>query len=305
MEISNTDKTDNGLSVDPKSGFCYKTKIYRSVRPPVPLPPETTPISVASYVVYLLKSDPPPPTTAALIDAVTRGRIPYSDLIHRIKTLAFSLKTKCNLSKTDVAFVLSENSIHIPVLYLSLLSLGVVVSPSNPSSTKPEISRQIQLSKPAIAFSSSENAHKIPSLKYGTILLDSSEFDSFLTSQFSEIDLNFKLDRVTVFQPDTAAIMYSSGTTGDGQRSDIDSSELDSFGCRRLRVSCGEGDASGFVLYSSVLPRVRIRLLPEGVGDGAEFGVHGEVRFRGYAENHRRAESKPRGGGPSAGIEDG
>ncbi|XP_044489224.1 4-coumarate--CoA ligase-like 9 isoform X3 [Mangifera indica] len=196
------------------SGFSSQTYIYHSPRPSVPLPPLTTPLSVTSYLFSLLNSHPPPPHAAALVDALTRRHILYSDFVLNIKTLAFFLKTKFNLSNNDTAFVLSRNSIHLPILYFSLFSIGVTVSPSNPANTKPEILRLIQLSKPVIAFATSDTADKIPSLKYGTVLLDSPVFESYVTTQVDERDLDSELDAVRVSQSDPAAILYSSGTTG-------------------------------------------------------------------------------------------
>lgn len=192
-------------SINPNSGFCSQTKIYHSLRPHIPLPPQSSPLSVTDYAFSLLQHSP---DTAALIDADTRLRIPYSQLLLRVQALATSLQHRIALSKGDSAFILSPNSLYIPILYLSLFSLGVIVSPSNPASTISEISRQIQLCKPVIAFSTSDTAHKLPSLKYRTILLDSVEFDSIMTSPTQ----NF--NRVDVYQSDAAAIMYSSGTTG-------------------------------------------------------------------------------------------
>ncbi|XP_075657342.1 4-coumarate--CoA ligase-like 9 isoform X1 [Castanea sativa] len=204
-------------TIDPNSGFCSQTKIYHSLRPTTPLPPLTTPLSITDYLFPHLNSSPPPPTTttaaaAALIDSTTRRRISFPDFARRIQTLTSSLQNRLHLSKGDTAFILSPNSLHIPILHFSLISLGVVVSPSNPSSTKPEISRQIHLSKPVIAFATSETAAKIPSLRYGTVLLDSPEFESLMTRPTTG-DNNNK-QRVTVNQSDTATILYSSGTTG-------------------------------------------------------------------------------------------
>ncbi|KAK1577898.1 hypothetical protein Q3G72_025820 [Acer saccharum] len=210
--MSKPDPIITNSSIDPKSGFCSKTNTYHSIRPAVPLPPDSAPISVTSYIFSLLDSHPPPPSAAAINDASTRRHIPYPDFVLRIKALAFSLRTKFDLSKGDVAFVLSPNSIHIPVLYLSLMYLGVVVSPSNPSGTKPEILRLIRISKPVIAFATSETAHKIPSLEHGTVLLDSPEFES-LTTSAEELELS-ETDRARVRQSDAAVILYSSGTTG-------------------------------------------------------------------------------------------
>ncbi|GAY44050.1 4-coumarate--CoA ligase-like 9 [Citrus sinensis] len=202
----------NSLSMDPKNGFCSETKIFHSLRPSIAFPPETT--SVTSYVFSLLESHAPPPDTTALIDTASRHRILYPDLTLRIKTLAYSLKTKYKLSKYDVAFLLSQNSVHVPVLYLSLFSLGVVVSPCNPSCTIPEILRQIHLSKPVIAFATHDTAHKIPQLKYGTVLVDSPEFESLSATDSLDYYDDEERVRVSVSLSDPAAILYSSGTTG-------------------------------------------------------------------------------------------
>ncbi|XP_059657731.1 4-coumarate--CoA ligase-like 9 [Cornus florida] len=196
--------------MDPRSGFCSTTQIYHSLRPNVLLPPQSASLSATDYVLSLLhQTCRSPETTVGLIDAVTRSRITFSEIELRVKTLADSLRTRIGLSKGDSAFILSPNSVHIPILYLSLFSIGVIVSPSNPTSSESEVSYQIKLSKPVIAFATSAAARKLPQLRHGTILLDSAEFDSLLTSQSGEFR-----DRVEVLQSDPAAILYSSGTTG-------------------------------------------------------------------------------------------
>ncbi|KAJ7945522.1 4-coumarate CoA ligase [Quillaja saponaria] len=204
---ANSNHSDSS-SIDPRSGFCCNTNIYHSLRSSVSLPSETTPLSIADYVFNLLQSSPPPPTSAALIDSTTGRRITYPEFSHFVKTLAASLQNRLGLSKGDSAFILSPNSYHIPILYLSLFSIGVIVSPSNPASTRPEVSHQIELCKPDIAFTTSESTHKVPSLRFGTVLLDSPEFDSMMTSPTGEFC------KITVKQSDTEVIMYSSGTTG-------------------------------------------------------------------------------------------
>ncbi|BFG16167.1 hypothetical protein CerSpe_024410 [Prunus speciosa] len=195
--------------IDPKSGFCSTTKIFHSLRPKAPLPPQNTPLSVTHYILSHLQHSPPPPSTPALLDAATGLRVLYPEFTRRVQSLAFSLQSQLGLSQGDCAFILSPNSLHVPVLYLSLFSLGVIVSPSNPASSIPDLSRQIHICKPAVAFATSATAHKIHSLRLWTVLLDSAEFESMMTSPAAA-----EPRRVQVSQSDTATILYSSGTTG-------------------------------------------------------------------------------------------
>ncbi|KAJ4959889.1 hypothetical protein NE237_019799 [Protea cynaroides] len=206
-------ENNRSLSIDPKSGFCYETKIYYNLRPPVPLPPESLPLSAASHALSLFHSNHlSPENTTALIDAATGHFLSYSEFIRRVKALSAYLLTTIGLSKGDTAFILSPTSLQIPVLYFSLFSLGVVISPANPASTQSEISHQIEISKPVIAFTTSTTAAKLPSsFRHGTILLDSLDFQSMM---MTTLGAKLDQDRIEVNQFDPAAILYSSGTTG-------------------------------------------------------------------------------------------
>lgn len=196
--------------IDPKSGFCSATKIFHSLNTSaVQLPPEHLLLSADAYSFSLRSSSGSCPDSVALINSTTGHRLSYSEFELRSKTLAAYLQTVIGLSKGDTAFILSSNLVQIPILYFSLLSLGVVISPANPISTRSEISRQMELCKPVIAFSISAAAEKIPSLYHRTVIIDSSEFESMMTGPIRE------LVRVEVSQSDEAAIMYSSGTTGN------------------------------------------------------------------------------------------
>ncbi|KAK4486137.1 hypothetical protein RD792_008805 [Penstemon davidsonii] len=194
-----------------ESGYSPLTKTYHSLRPAVPLPPLSQPLSVSSYTFSLLRSPTTPTsaalsTTAFLIDAATGHRITYTAFLQQVSSLSSSLKSI--LSKNDVVFILSPPSTHIPILYFSLLALGVVISPANPISSPSEINHQIQLSNPAVAFATAETRRKLPP-NIRTILLDSAEFLTMLEPR----TVNDQND-VVVRQTDSAAILYSSGTTG-------------------------------------------------------------------------------------------
>lgn len=199
-------------SVERRNGYSDATKTFQSVRATVPLPAENTAVSASAYSLSLqLKTRWPNPT--AIIDSDTGQRVSYSEFTHLTQNLASFLTTQLKLTKGQTAFILSPNSKSIPVLYFSLLSIGVIISPANPLSTISDISRLIQLSNPVIAFATSHTLHKLPTLHYATILLDSPEFDSMMQQRQYEQSISSSL-RYQVSQSDTAALLYSSGTTG-------------------------------------------------------------------------------------------
>ncbi|XP_058093941.1 4-coumarate--CoA ligase-like 9 [Magnolia sinica] len=199
----------NRPSIDPITGFCAATKTFHSIRPTIPLPPLSLPLSSGSYSLSLLLSSSPLPSSPALIDSTSGQTLSYHDFILRVQSLSSALKPL--LSRGQTALILATPSLHIPVLYFSLLSLGVVVSPSNPASTPPEISRQIHISRPVIAFATSASAPKLPP-SLPTILLDSPLFLSMIAPRGASVAVNPASDEPN--QSDAAAILYSSGTTG-------------------------------------------------------------------------------------------
>ncbi|XAR50310.1 hypothetical protein NMG60_11004597 [Bertholletia excelsa] len=200
--------------IDPKNGFCPQTRTFHSLRPDVPLPSPTQPLSLTEYTLSLLHHSSPPRGTAFLIDAATGLRLTYTDFLIQIRALSSSLqKSFPSLSKNDVALILCPSSLHLPVLYFSLLSLGVTISPANPLATESEIAHIIGLSKPVIAFTTTSVAKKLkdlPSLPLGIVLIDSPEFQT-MTNTTNHTN---RVVEAKVYQSDSAAILYSSGTTG-------------------------------------------------------------------------------------------
>ncbi|TKY73621.1 4-coumarate--CoA ligase 9 [Spatholobus suberectus] len=191
--------------IDPNSGFCSHSRTFHSLRPNVPLPPPSQPLSLTDYALSLVPAAAT--ATSALIDAATERHLSYSLFLRQVKSLASSLQSLTPLSKGHVALILTPASLHVPVLYFSLLSLGVIIAPANPLSSPSELTHLVRLTKPAIAFATSATANKIPNLKFGTILTDSPLFNSMLEGEA-------RTRRVELSQSDSAAILFSSGTTG-------------------------------------------------------------------------------------------
>ncbi|OMP11430.1 AMP-dependent synthetase/ligase [Corchorus capsularis] len=198
--------------IDPNSGFCPQTRTFHTLRPSVPLPPPSQPLSLPHYALSLLHSSSTPATTGGdtsfIVDITNGSNLSYSQFIAQVNSLAYFLREKYSLSQNDVAFILSPPSLHVPLLYFALMSLGIVVCPANPLGSVSEIAHQVQLTKPVIAFATSKTSSKLTSFKLGTVLLDSPEFLSFLTQPIVD---NGIVNRV---QHDTAAVLFSSGTTG-------------------------------------------------------------------------------------------
>lgn len=164
-----------------RSGFCAITRTFYSTRPPVLLPSENKPFSAAGYALSLQSTSTY--SKFALIQSSTGIHISYSQFRLYVDTLAFSLRTEVGLCRNDVAFVLSQNSTSIPILYFALLSIGVIVCPANPVGVGEEISRQIKISKPTVVFATSMTAGKLPENGCRTILIDSDEFEHMMVRQ--------------------------------------------------------------------------------------------------------------------------
>lgn len=202
--------------IDPRNGFCSETKTFHSMRPTVSLPPPTQPLSLIHYTLSLLYHSSTPTTTPFLIHSSTGLHLTYSDFLRQTKSLSLSLLNSLpSLSNQNhVAFIIAPPSLQIPVIYFSLLSLGVTLSPANPLASQSEITHMIRLCKPVIAFTTSSIAHKLPSFPLGTILIDSLDFQTMMMMNPTTENNHQPNPEIKVEQSDSAAILYSSGTTG-------------------------------------------------------------------------------------------
>jgi acyl-CoA synthetase (AMP-forming)/AMP-acid ligase II len=198
------------VAVDGRSGYCKDTKTFRSLRPPVLLPPTDGPLSFTAFAFSLLPS--PLPAHPALLDAATGEAVSFPAFRSQVRSLAGALRSRVGLRGGDVAFVLAPARLDVPVLYFALLSFGAVVSPANPALTAAEVGHLVALSGASVAFAVSSTAAKLPA-GLPTVLLDSDHFHSFLRND-DDLGEVQNLEPAVVRQSETAAIQYSSGTTG-------------------------------------------------------------------------------------------
>ncbi|KAF7047857.1 hypothetical protein CFC21_056716 [Triticum aestivum] len=201
----------HGGAMDARSGYCATTKSFRSLRPPLPLPPADVPLTFPAFALSLLPY--PLPAHPALLDAATGESVSYPAFLSQVRALAAALRSRAlPVGRGDVAFVLAPTRLDVPVLYFALLAVGVAVSPANPALTAGEVSRLVSLSGASVAFAVSSTAAKLPA-GLPTVLLDSPHFRSLLNNDQGENE-SAPLDAGAVRQSATATIQYSSGTSG-------------------------------------------------------------------------------------------
>ncbi|KAK2398366.1 AMP-dependent synthetase and ligase family protein [Trifolium repens] len=204
MELENSRRI-----IDPRSGFCSSNSIFYSKRKPLPLPPNHS-LDATTFI-----SSRPHHGRIAFIDASTGRQFTYQQLWRAVDAVTSSLSTM-GISKGDVILLLSPNSIYFPVVCLSVISLGAIITTTNPLNTTREISKQIADSKPVLAFTTPSLVSKItgasPSLPI--ILMETDGHSSNTLEEMMKKEPALSRARERVNQDDTATLLYSSGTTG-------------------------------------------------------------------------------------------
>ncbi|KEH39398.1 4-coumarate:CoA ligase-like protein [Medicago truncatula] len=196
-----------------KSGY-GSDGIYRSLRPSLILPKNPN----LSLVTHLFNKVTSSPNKTALIDADSSQTLTFAQLKSLTIKLAHSL-IKIGLTKNDVVLFLAPNSYLYPVFFLAVASIGAVASTVNPQYTTVEVSKQAKDSNPKLIITVAELWEKVNHLNIPAVFLNSSgvatpdtvtSFESFV--KLGESATEFP--KIDVKQTDTAALLYSSGTTG-------------------------------------------------------------------------------------------
>ncbi|KVH91651.1 AMP-binding, conserved site-containing protein [Cynara cardunculus var. scolymus] len=209
-KTSNFEPSQNQLMTH--NWYSEESGVYSSRLPRVTLPSD--PFCDVVSCVFSHKHN----GKTALIDAETGVSISYSELQPLVKSMASGLH-HMGVSKGDVVLILLPNSIYYPIVFLGVLYLGAVVTPMNPFSSFSEIKKQTLGSHVGFAFTLHGRANELNSLGIPSIRVpENAKFDSSLVhyAPFYKLisgDYNF-VRRSTIRQDDTAAILYSSGTTG-------------------------------------------------------------------------------------------
>ncbi|OIV99002.1 hypothetical protein TanjilG_29405 [Lupinus angustifolius] len=200
--------------IDPRSGFNSSNSTYYSKRKPLPLPQNHF-LDVTTFI-----SSHSHHGNVAFIDSATNRHFTFRQLWLAVDSVSSSLSST-GIRKGDVVLLLSPNSIYFPVVCLSVMSLGAIITTTNPLNTANEIAKQINDSKPVLAFTTSQLINKITasSPNLPIILIEENEelqqggvIDTLHNLMKKEPSVNRVKERIN--QDDTATLLYSSGTTG-------------------------------------------------------------------------------------------
>nr|XP_043630852.1 4-coumarate--CoA ligase-like 6 [Erigeron canadensis] len=193
--------------------YCQETGVYESKHSPRTLPSDPF-VDVVSYIFSQKHNG-----KTSFIDASTGRSVSYAELQPLVKSMASGLHHQMGISKGDVVLMLVPNSIHFHIIFLGVLYLGGVVTTMNPLSSPQEIKKQTSACNVKLAFTVSTRINELSSLgivsvgvpetpKFDPLSVDYSRFYQLLTSNHKA------LSPQTISQDDTAAILFSSGTTG-------------------------------------------------------------------------------------------
>ncbi|PAN51540.1 hypothetical protein PAHAL_9G601300 [Panicum hallii] len=194
--------------------------VYRSPRPAVRI--ESDPgLSLTDLVFRRADACP---SALALADAATGQALTFSAFRSAVLTMAVALTSRAGVRPGDVVLLLAPNCVLYPVCFFAVTALGAVATTANPLYTPREIAKQVTDSRAKLAITVSELLPKIAELRLPTILLDGDAASATASmppgasvTLYSDLIAGAQeteYRRPPTKQSDTAALLYSSGTTG-------------------------------------------------------------------------------------------
>ncbi|XP_008236197.1 PREDICTED: 4-coumarate--CoA ligase-like 6 [Prunus mume] len=241
--------------------FSPETGIYQSKHLSIDLPSDPF-LDIVSFIF----SHQHDGVSSALIGSSCGSAISYSQLYSSVKSMASGLQ-QMGISQGDVVLLLLPNSIYYPIAFLGVLYLGAIVTTMNPLSNLAEIKKQIADTKACHAFTGPENADKLQALGIHVILVPANAISGLKGSSKDIFSVFYKLIysrcylalRPVIKQQDTAAIMYSSGTTGVSKGVMITHRNFIATVAHFVRFEASQYEASSLDnVYLAVLPLFHI-----------------------------------------------
>ncbi|CAL4937682.1 unnamed protein product [Urochloa decumbens] len=194
--------------------------VYRSPRPAVRI--ESNP-GLSLTDLFFRRADACP-SALALVDAATGQSLTFAAVRSAVLATAVALSSRAGVRPGDVVLILAPNCVLYPVCFFAVTALGAVATTANPLYTPREIAKQVADARAKLAITVSELLPKIAELRLPTILLDGDASSATApmprgasVTLYSDLIAGAQekeYRRPPIKQSDTAALLYSSGTTG-------------------------------------------------------------------------------------------
>ncbi|KAH7561103.1 hypothetical protein ACOSP7_016319 [Xanthoceras sorbifolium] len=204
-----------------KSGY-GRDGIYRSLRPPLVFPKDPN----LSMVTFLFRNSFSYESKPALIEADSSSSLTFSEFKSTLIKVSHGFR-HLGIRKNDVVLIFAPNSIQFPVCFLGLIAIGAIATTANPLYTVNELSKQVEDSNAKLVVTVPELWDTVKGFNLPVVILGSKEkmSSSALTSNSKSKVVHFhdlvelsgnvsEFPDVSIKQRDTAALLYSSGTTG-------------------------------------------------------------------------------------------
>ncbi|KAF5819819.1 putative AMP-dependent synthetase/ligase, AMP-binding enzyme domain-containing protein [Helianthus annuus] len=195
-----------------KSGY-GRDGIFRSLRPPLTIPTTTN----TSMTTFLFRNISSYPNKPALHDSDSGETLTFSQFKTTVAKLSHAFNTQLGITKNDVVLILAPNSIQYPVTVYSIIALGAIVTTVNPQYTVGEISKQIKDSNPKVIVTVQDLYEKVANFGLPVVFLGSGGVKkgcSYVKDLILSSGSVSELPKVEISGDHTAALLYSSGTTG-------------------------------------------------------------------------------------------
>jgi len=170
-------------------------------------------------VSFLFRNISSYPEQPALIDSDSGQTLTFSFLESTVAKLSHGL-SQVGIRKGDVVLMFAPNSIQYPVTFLSIIATGAIATTVNPVYTVSEIKKQADDCKPNMIVTVPELWDKMNDLNLPALILGPKRAGNVVSSSrvvyFDDLVNGSPVDLpvVPIKQSDTAALLYSSGTTG-------------------------------------------------------------------------------------------
>ncbi|KAJ7947867.1 4-coumarate:CoA ligase [Quillaja saponaria] len=199
-----------------KSGY-GRNGIYRSLRPTLVLPKDPN----LSMVSFLFRNANSYPHKTALIDADSSEILSFSQFKSMVVKVSHGF-LHLGIKKNDVVLIFAPNSIQFPLCFFGIVTIGAIATTVNPVYTVNELSKQVKDSKPKLVITVPELWEKVKDFNLPAVILGSGSPSGIVSNSkitsFSDLvklaGSPTEFPATNVKQTDTAALLYSSGTTG-------------------------------------------------------------------------------------------